>query len=31
MSLNHKQKLLCQMATTELYPKVTKSKRTARK
>jgi len=31
MSLNNKQKSLCQMATTELYPEVTKSKRTARK
>jgi len=26
MSLNNKQKSLCQMATTEPYPKVTKSK-----
>jgi len=31
MSLNNKQKPLCQMAATELYPKETKSKQTARK
>jgi len=31
MSLNNKQKSLCQMAATELYPKETNSKQTARK
>jgi len=31
MSLNNKQKSLGQMAATELYPKETKSKQTARK
>jgi len=31
MSLNNKQKLLCQLATIELYPRETKKKETARK
>jgi len=31
MSLNSKQKSLCQLATTELYPKETKKRVTARK
>jgi len=31
MSLNSKQKSLCQLATAELFPKKTKTKETARK
>jgi len=31
MSLNRKQKSLCQLATTELFPKETKNRETARK
>jgi len=31
MSLNNKQKLLCQLVTIELYPRETKKKETARK
>jgi len=31
MSLNSKQKSLCQPATTELFPKETKNRETARK
>jgi len=31
MNLNNKQKSLCQMAATELYPNETKSKQIARK
>jgi len=31
MSLNNKQKLLCQLVTIELYPRETKKNETARK
>jgi len=31
MSLNNKQKSLCQLATTELFPKETKNRKTSNK